>query len=307
MSAKGHVGSTVWEWPATGSTWRIHHSGGVDPSVAGAVTGLVERDEQRWSRFRPGSEVNRISARSGQWVRVSQETTALLQLAIDWGRRSDGLFQPLVGASLASWGYAVSLHSERPRARRSPPPRPVRGGLEVDADRGRVRIPNGARLDLGGIAKSYMAVRAGRLAAAMCGDPALMVDAGGDLVAARGDHIVAVERPAEAPLNRPGKPMLGAVCHVLLRAGEGVATSGYGRRRWRNADGVQAHHLIDPATGCPGPRAHATVLAADPVAADVMAKCLALRPDLIDGLDLPAMVTVDGATLSTPAWAQVQA
>ena len=307
MSARGHVESTVWEWPATGTTWRIHHSGGVDAGVAGAVAGLVERDEERWSRFRPGSEVSRISARAGQWVRVSAETTALLQLSVQWSRRSDGLFQPLVGGALVSWGYASSLHSARPWARRSPAPRPVQAGLQVDPDRNRARIPAGARIDLGGIAKSHMAVRAGRLAAAMCDDPALLVDGGGDLVAVRGDHIVAVERPAEAPLNRPGAPMLAPVCHLLLRAGCGVATSGYGRRRWRNADGVQAHHLIDPMTGSPGPRTHATVVAGDPVTADVMAKCLALRPELIDELDLAASVTVDGTTLSTREWAEAQA
>ena len=307
MPASKHVGSTVWEWPATGTTWRIHHSGGVESLVAGAVAGLVERDEERWSRFRPTSEVSRLSAGAGRWVRISAETAALLELAVGWYERTDGLFQPLVGRALASWGYASSLTSVRPHAPTSPGSHPVAGSLELNPARGRARVPAGARLDLGGIAKSYMALRAGRLAAAMCDDPALLVDAGGDLVAARGDHMVAVERPGPARPNRPGMPMQGPVAHVILRQGHGVATSGYGRRRWRNGDDVEAHHLIDPATGCPGPRAHATVLAPDPVGADVLAKCLALRPDLIDGLDLPAMVTVGDVVRFTAAWSEVQA
>jgi thiamine biosynthesis lipoprotein len=307
MPASGRLSSTVWEWPATGTTWRIHHSGGVDSLVAGAVAGLVERDEERWSRFRPGSEVTRLTAGAGRWVRVSAETSALLELAVAWCERTDGLFQPLVGRALAGWGYASSLTSTRPHAATSPEGRPVEGSLELNPARGRARVPAGARLDLGGIAKSYMALRAGRMAAAMCDEPSLLIDAGGDLVAARGDHMVAVERPGPAQPNRPGAPLERPVAHVILQQGHGVATSGYGRRRWRNGDDVEAHHLIDPATGCPGPRAHATVLAPDPVGADVTAKCLALRPDLIDGLDLPAMVTVGEVMCCTAAWAEVQA
>jgi thiamine biosynthesis lipoprotein len=183
----------------------------------------------------------------------------------------------------------------------------VHGRLELDRDGLRARVPAGARLDLGGIAKSYMAVRAGQRLAELTDDPALLVDAGGDLVAVRGEHIVAVERPGDAPLNVPGRPLGEAVCHLRLRPGFGVATSGYGRRQWRNGDGVAAHHLIDPDTGRPGGWAHATVVARDPVQADVVAKCLVLRPRLLGALELPAMLTVDGATMATAAWQEVAA
>ena len=73
----------------------------------------------------------------------------------------------------------------------------------------------------------------------------------------------------------------------MIGAGQGVATSGYGRRHWRNGDGRLAHHLIDPATGAPGRLAHATVVSDDPVAADVLAKVLALRPDRITKMPRP--------------------
>ena len=41
----------AWRWPATGSTWHVHHSGGIDAADAQAAAELVERDEARWSRF----------------------------------------------------------------------------------------------------------------------------------------------------------------------------------------------------------------------------------------------------------------
>jgi FAD:protein FMN transferase len=307
MQTAGQIAGSAWEWPATGSTWRIHHAGGVDAAAAQRVANLVAQDEARWSRFQPASEVSRITAGAGRWVRISPETVRLLRRTVDWTDRTGGLFNPLVGGALERWGYAGSLTAGRAFAQQSPRPARVRGRLEVDRDGLRARVPAGTRLDLGGIAKSYMAVRAGALLAELVDDPALLVDAGGDLVAVRGEHIVAVERPGDAPLNLPGQELFEPVCHLRLRPGFGVATSGYGRRQWRNGDGAAAHHLIDPDTGCPGRWAHATVVARDAVQADVVAKCLVLRPLLLEAVELPAMLTVDGVTSATPAWREVAA
>ena len=47
----------------------------------------------------------------------------------------------------------------------------------VDLHRGTVRIPRGTRLDLGGIAKSWMAGRAAALLCARCDEESMMVDA----------------------------------------------------------------------------------------------------------------------------------
>ena len=102
-----------------------------------------------------------------------------------------------------------------------------------------------------------------------------------------------------------GRPDGPALTGVRLAEGHGIATSGYGRRSWRNADGRHAHHLIDPRTGAPGCLSHATVLAGDPVSADVLAKTLALRPALIEEWDVAALVIVDGRTSTTRRWREL--
>jgi FAD:protein FMN transferase len=286
--------TAAWEWPATGTTWRIHHGGGVSAAVAAAVARAVERDEARWSRFRTQSEVSRVNKAGGAPVEVSPATLHILEACVTWAERTGGVFQPLVGGALIAWGYRESLLDTGAFAASSPDPRKLDGRIEIDHRRGTARIPRGSRLDLGGIAKSWMAGRAAALLYARCDDPMLMVDAGGDLVAARGDHIVAVEA-------------LGAtiVAHVGVRAGQGVATSGFGSRRWRNGDGREAHHLIDPETGEPGPAVHATVVSDDPVAADVLAKVLALRPDRIESTREAAMVVTGDRVRVTPQWERV--
>jgi FAD:protein FMN transferase len=291
--------TAAWEWRATGTTWRIHHTGGVEAGLATTIAQAVERDEARWSRFRAESEVGRVNASAGRAVPVSPATLDLIEVCVYWIRATGGVFQPLVGGALVAWGYRRSLNDRAAYVQTSPDPRRLEGRPQVDRTRGTVRIPAGTRLDLGGIAKSWMASRAAALVRGRCDDPAVLVDAGGDLVAARGRHLVAVEDP-RAPDAPP-------VARVWVGEGQGIATSGFGRRRWQNGDGHAAHHLIDPETGAPGPRTHATVVADDPVAADVLAKVLTLRPGRIVALDEAAMVMVDAAVRATPAWAEVTA
>ena len=289
--------TTAWRWQATGTTWQIHHTGGVDEALAGRAAEAVARDEARWSRFITTSEVSRVTAGAGSPVQVDGDTLDLVEAACRWQRVSGGLFNPLVGRALAAWGYAESLSARPAGLDASPQPAAVEGEPVVDREAGTVVIPVGTALDLGGIGKAWIAARIAALVRCSCDDPQLLVDAGGDMTAARGDHQVTVERP-----GHPDDEPLGT---VLLRQGAGVATSGDGRRHWRNGDGGRAHHLIDPSTGAPGAPAHATVVADDVVAADVLAKVLALRPQLIAQLAEPAIVITDDRVDATPAWSGV--
>jgi thiamine biosynthesis lipoprotein len=74
--------TAAWEWRATGTTWRIHHTGGVEVALAATIAQAVERDEARWSRFRPDSEVARINASAGRAVQVSPATLDLVDACL---------------------------------------------------------------------------------------------------------------------------------------------------------------------------------------------------------------------------------
>lgn len=286
------LASTAWEWRAMGTTWRIYHDGCVSAAASSEVAALVDADEQRWSRFRPNSELSRINAWAGLPVDLSDETLELLIAARDHTRETGGAFQPLVGDRMVAWGYEHSLSVMAPGTTSSPGPAAITSTMRLDTARKRVIVPRGAALDLGGIAKSWSAVRAGRLLRASSRGSVLL-EAGGDIVAVSGDHIVVVECTGE---------------RVMLREGEGVATSGYGRRQWRNGDGIAAHHLIDPQSGAPAKRSHATVIAADAVTADVLATALAVRPPLIEQRSEACQVIDElGARRSTPRWTEVAA
>jgi len=279
-----------------GTTWRLYHDGGLPQAVAERVASAVEDDEQRWSRFRPSSELSYLNRCAGIPVEASAETVELLQACDRFTRETDGLFAPLVGRAVIAWGYEVSRDQRPPGTAASPPPAPARrDALVFDARRRFVEVPRGALLDLGGIAKTWSCARAAALVARLSPEPSLLVEAGGDLVAARGDHVVAIEDP-RGPDHPPA-------AHIRLAEGACVCTSGWSRRHWTNADGVEAHHLIDPRTGEPAPRRQATVISPEPARSEVLAKVLVLDPERIGAVPEAALVADADGVRSSPAWA----
>jgi thiamine biosynthesis lipoprotein len=131
----------------------------------------------------------------------------------------------------------------------------------------------------------------------------VLVDAGGDIAARGRRHLdepwpIAVTDPRAADGHEIDLPTL-----VLLSAG-GIATSGRDHRRWRRHGRTQ-HHIIDPSTGRPTDTdvLTATVIAADAVAAEIMAKHLVLL-GCDDGLrwidaqpDAAALIVTDDGAL----------
>jgi thiamine biosynthesis lipoprotein len=272
-----------------GTTWRVFHSGQASQDDADAVVLQVAADEQRWSRFRHDSELSRLNSGDGMPSRVSAETLDLLSACDRWSEATGGAFSPLVGVAMAAWGYADSRDARPPGASASPGALTIpRDRLVFDPEFQLARVPAGSKLDLGGIAKMWSARRAARLLAERCGDPSLLIEAGGDMVAARGDHTVSVEAPGEHT--------------IVVHEHQGIATSGWSRRHWVNGDGRPAHHLIDPATGSPGPRVQATVRCDDPIEAEIEAKLLALRPDELNATSNPALLWDGDAVRTNRPW-----
>lgn len=285
---------SAWEFTATGTRWRLYHDGSLPAEVAEAVVAAIRIDEERWSRFRPDSELSAINSSAGHWTVVSPETFDLLRACVGWTERTGGVFNPLAGLALRAWGYEGSFATQAPERQRSPRPSPVTAAIELDASGRRVRVPSGAQLDLGGIGKGWIAARIADLITRRAPHEHVLIDAGGDLLAVTGEHRAAVES-----VQAEGPAVIG---FVTLAAGDAVATSGFSRRQWVNHDGRSAHHLIDPHIGSPGPRVHATVIAKDPVTADVIAKVLALRPDSIEQCRHPALIQFNDTFVASPLW-----
>lgn len=186
----------------------------------------VVRMHDRLTRFEPSSELSRFNAAAGPWTAVSPELEALLRESLRAFTLSDGLVNIAVLPALLAAGYTRDFDAG-PTAR-TPPPRiaPLPEVLEVRS--GEARLATGSAIDLGGVAKGWMADRLAEL----LGENAL-ANLCGDLYARGGGE------------TGEGWPV-GFGDRTLLLKDMGAATSGTTKRSW---DG--GHHLIDPRTALP--------------------------------------------------------
>ena len=204
---------------------------GVDAERLERGAAWVGQMHARLTRFDEASELSRLNAGAGSWVPVSDELEHLLRESLRAWELSGGLVNVAVLPALLGLGYTRSLSLGAPAVDELPEATPVPelpAVLEVVP--GRARVEPGAAIDLGGIAKGWLADRL----AERLGDNSV-VNLGGDLAAHGGGP------------DGEGWPVGFGEAAVLLRE-QGAATSSTRRRRWF-AGGREVHHLVDPRSG----------------------------------------------------------
>ena len=264
---------------------------GAPLSLLDAARERIERLEGLWSRFRPTSEVSRLNALAGVPVRVSPETLALVERALEGARVTGGRYDPTVLGAMLRAGYdrSFELLGDGDTSQASA----LRLGYEgvaVDRDASTVTIPAGVGFDPGGIGKGFAAdllvrdlLEAG--AAGAC------ANVGGDLrVEGEPPDGMAWTIAIEHPLRPDATELIG------LSSGA-VATSTRARRVWGPPE-RRRHHLIDPATGRPAESGmlSATVIAAEAWQAEVLAKA-AFVAGVSEGLFILASRGTDGVLI----------
>lgn len=252
-----------------------------------AVRQLFEQRDARFSRFREGSELNRVNAKPVGVAFLSEDFAAMLALALGAARATAGVVTPTIGAALLAAGYdrdfAQLADCDLPACRVGVPTveaLSLRGRLLVRA------VP--MQLDLNGVVKGKTV------------DDALTL-LGNGWVSAGGDLAVTVP----VTVGLPG----GEV--IVLRHG-GLATSSVARRSWRRGGELQ-HHLIDPGTGRPAETRwqDVTAVAGSCAAADVAAKAALLMdargPEWLEQRGLPGrFVDHDGEIHVNASWYRAQ-
>jgi FAD:protein FMN transferase len=213
----------------------------------------VRHTAARLTRFTPHSELARLNGAAGRWVDVGPDLEELLRESLRAFELSAGLVNVAVLPSMLAIGYTRPMTEGPTEARlagASPlPPLPHVLSLR----RGRARLESGCGIDLGGVAKGWMADRLRERLG-----PNVLANLGGDLSA------------GGAGPDGDGWPVgiAGAGVTVTLRD-QGAATSSVLRRRWNGL-----HHLIDPRTGLPAQSGLdvVSVIASDGFGAEVIAK-----------------------------------
>ncbi|HKW05988.1 MAG TPA: FAD:protein FMN transferase [Candidatus Dormibacteraeota bacterium] len=224
----------------------------VDGDLAAAES-WVSRMADRLTRFSRDSELSQLNWHAGAWCAVSDDLESVLRAALDAYAMSSGLVNAAVLPSMVAIGYTRSFadgHGIATLERARPLP-PLPEVLQIRP--GQAHVAHGAGIDLGGIAKGWMADRLSEKIGSYC-----VVNLGGDL-------------------RVRGQWPIGIGPATLMLHDQGAATSSVRKRRW-----ADVHHLIDPRTGLPARTGLHDVSVVCPTAleAEVVAKtALLLGPE----------------------------
>ncbi len=211
--------------------------------------------ERRLTRFDPASELCQLNEAAGEWCPVSELLFSAVREALRAAEASAGLFDPALLPQLQALGYdrdfaQLARHADDTAQTDNAVPASSGSwrGIHLDARGRRIRLPEGTRLDLGGIAKGWAADVA--LKRSLRAFPHAIVNVGGDL-RLRGERSpgepwsVGIRDPRHDHLPGPAPNIAVFTFHR-----GGLATSGATSRWWYHG-GQRQHHVLDPRTGRP--------------------------------------------------------
>ena len=191
------------------------------------------------------SEIFRINNAGGNPVEVSAETVKLIKKALYYSDLSNGVFDITIAPVSELWDF----HAEEPVV---PAPEAVTGAVG-HVDYKNILIKDNtvqlldplARIDVGGIAKGYIADRVKEYLKEE-GVKHAVIDLGGNVLTIGGrpdgsDYNIGIQKP----FDTTGTP----VTSVRI-SDKSIVTSGI-YQRYFEVDGKKYHHILDPRTGYP--------------------------------------------------------
>lgn len=199
--------------------------------------------ENHFSRTVEGSDIWNVNNAHGAPTEVAAETAEVVEEALGYAKASDGLFDITIGAVSSLWDFDRGVRPDD-AAIQAALPHVGWQGVHVDGTKVTLDDPE-AMLDLGGIAKGYIADDLVRLLSeGGCSDASISLG---------GNVYVMGESFDGDPWNvgiRDPNGAQGDVVATVEGRDESFVTSGLYERSFEQ-DGVLYYHILDPRTGYP--------------------------------------------------------
>ena len=236
----------------------------------GECVRLVHAYEALFSRTLPDSDIGRINRAAGRYVTVSPQTAELIAIAQHYSQLSDGAFDISMGAVSRLWDFSNRQQGQLPA------PAAIADALshvdyrQISIEDRAVRIQPGMVLDVGSIAKGYIA---DRLADTLrtYGYTSAMIDLGGNIYALG-------QRPDGQPwrvgIQGPFEQRNQSVAVLSVENASVVTSAIY--ERYFMLDDILYHHLLSPVDGYPARTGieAVSIIAPRSVDADALSTCL---------------------------------
>ncbi|MFH1287285.1 MAG: FAD:protein FMN transferase [bacterium] len=226
----------------------------------------IERINHVFSHYREDSFISKINKNSGNWVDVSEEVINLIGQAIKFSVLTDGAFDITIGPVVNLWGFGAA------KKHYIPSDKEISDNLflvdyknvEIDREKNKIRIKNGTRIDMGGIAKGYAVDCVVKIFKEI-GIKNALINAGGNIFV-MGKRKRA--KPFKIGIQHPREEK--EIIAALKIFDAATATSG-DYEKYFVENGKRYHHIFNPKTGRPANLCQSvTIIAKDAVISDIL-------------------------------------
>ncbi len=206
---------------------------------------ICQHYESLFSRTLEGTDIYNINNAGGDWVECDQDTVEIVQIGIDYCALSSGKFDITVGRLSDLWDF----HADDPEV---PSEEDVQRAIEsvnyknIEIDGNSIRLTDkDAEIDLGGIAKGYIADKVSK-ELRVDGVTSAIISLGGNIeIVGQKSEDTAFTIGVEKPYSN-GTEIIGT---MQLFDGTAVTSGVY--ERYFESNGETYHHILDASTGWP--------------------------------------------------------
>lgn len=213
-----------------------------DSSALDGAIELCRKYDNMLSKTVKTGDVYKINTSNGRPVEVSHETAELIRFALEIAESTEGAFDPTILPLAELWDVA--------NATSVPPSADIEAALKsvnyknISVDGNVVTAADGATIDLGGIAKGYIADKVKEYLISE-GVKSAVINLGGNTLLLGNKN----GNPFSVGVQKPFG-LSGELSAILMLDDKTAVTSGV-YQRYFEADGKLYHHIIDTDSGYP--------------------------------------------------------
>lgn len=237
-----------------------------DDGTLDDITSLIHTLDASLSAVDEDSEIAALNRDKA--ALLSDDAAAVLSRTLDIAHRTDGALDPTVCPLMNAWGFLGGAYRV-PSSEEIESLLPLVDASAVKMDGAAVSLPKGASVDLGAVAKGYLADRAKAILSDSAASGAVL-NLGGTILTYGSKSDGSLWKVGVADPEHPT-----AYFGYLTCTDRVIATSG-GYERYFEEDGRRYIHILDPSTGYPVDNhlLSVTVVADDGLYADALSTAL---------------------------------
>ena len=206
---------------------------------------MAEKYENLFSATKEGTDIYNLNHNNGEALTLDSETIDLITAGIQYAKDSNGAFDLSVGELSSLWQAGI-------KTKEFPEKDAIEKALHtiswdnIKVDGNTVRLENDAQIDLGGIAKGYIADKMKEYLLSQ-GVTSGLINLGGNVLAVgpKNSDSPSYNIAIQKPFSDDGEP----IASVKI-TNQSVVTSGT-YQRYFEKDGTIYHHILDLSTGYP--------------------------------------------------------